>query len=99
MFPGYEAKLTPGLTNVNCVTLTVSSQTVKVATLPPLATCVCAEASLDQTVDSKQLESFLIKIITIEKRYAHELKSATSDRRSEVVEAVNVFSAKELERQ
>jgi hypothetical protein len=54
---------------------------------------------LEVTIDSQKLEKFLTKIIEIEKRYAHELKSATSDRRSEVIEAVNVFSGKELEKQ
>jgi len=52
---------------------------------------------LSDTIDSQKLEQFLIKVIAIEKRYAHELKSATSDRRSEVIEAVNTFSGKELE--
>lgn len=52
---------------------------------------------MSDTIDSQKLEQFLIKVIAIEKRYAHELKSATSDRRSEVIEAVNTFSGKELE--
>ncbi len=54
---------------------------------------------MEVAIDSQKLEKFLTKIIEIERRYAHELKSATSDRRSEVTEAVNVFSAKELEKQ
>jgi hypothetical protein len=57
-----------------------------------------AEGFVETAIDSQKLEKFLTKIIDIEKRYAHELKSATSDRRSEVIEAVNVFSAKELEK-
>jgi len=57
-----------------------------------------AEVFVETAIDSQKLEKFLTKIIDIEKRYAHELKSATSDRRSEVIEAVNVFSAKELEK-
>lgn len=52
---------------------------------------------MSDAIDPQKLEQFLIKIIAIEKRYAHELKSATSDRRSEVIEAVNTFSGKELE--
>lgn len=54
---------------------------------------------MSENVDPQKLEQFLIKVIAIEKRYAHELKSATSDRRSEVIETINVFSAKELENQ
>jgi len=48
---------------------------------------------------SSTVKEFLIKLMEVEKRYAHELKSATSDRRSDVVELVSVFSAKELESQ
>lgn len=61
--------------------------------------CLREKSALAETIDSQKLEKFLIKVIAIERRYAHELKSATSDRRSEIIEAVNSFSGKELENQ
>ena len=49
-------------------------------------------------IDPKHIETFLTKVLGIEKRYAHELKSANSDRRSEIIELINVYSSKELEK-
>lgn len=48
-------------------------------------------------IDAKHIESFLTKVLALEKRYAHELKSANSDRRTEIIELVNAYSSKELE--
>lgn len=53
----------------------------------------------DLNIDPTLLERFLAKVIQIEKRYAHELKSANSDRRSEIIELVLAHSSKELEQQ
>jgi hypothetical protein len=49
-------------------------------------------------LDAEKLEKFLVRLMAIEKRYAHELRNVKADRRGEVLELINSFSAKELEK-
>jgi hypothetical protein len=44
-----------------------------------------------------KLQRLLVKVMEIERRYGHELRNARADRRSDVMEAINRFSAEELE--
>jgi hypothetical protein len=50
-------------------------------------------------LDAPKLEKFLVQVMAIEKRYAHELRNVKADRRSDVLELINTFSAKELEKE
>lgn len=52
---------------------------------------------MDNKIPPDKLEKFLIKIMAIQKRYAHELRNVKADRRSDVLEEINRFSSKELE--
>ena len=54
---------------------------------------------MENPVTPEQLEKFLIQVMTIQKRYAHELRNVRGDRRSELLELIKRFSAKELERE
>jgi hypothetical protein len=54
---------------------------------------------MEHPITPAQLEKFLIQVMAIQKRYAHELRNVKGDRRSELLELINRFSAKELERE
>jgi hypothetical protein len=48
-------------------------------------------------INPATLENFLASIIKIEKKYAHTEKGAKNERRSQVVEAIEEVSARELD--
>lgn len=45
----------------------------------------------------EKLEEFLRKVMAVERRYANELRNATTERRSAVRDVVEQFAAKHLE--
>jgi len=57
------------------------------------------DVRVEITIPPEKLEKFLIKIMAIQKRYAHELRNVKADRRGEVLEEINRFSSKELEQE
>ena len=52
---------------------------------------------MESKITPEKLEQFLVQVMRIQKRYAHELRNVKTDRRSELIELINNFSSRELE--
>ena len=47
--------------------------------------------------DQEKIETFLVEVVKLERRYAFELRNVTKERRGELMDLLNRFSARELE--
>jgi hypothetical protein len=56
------------------------------------------DQALKQEIPEKVLNELIAKIVSIQKRYAHELSGVRNDRRAEIKEALSQLVAERLEK-
>lgn len=54
---------------------------------------------MSSDITPEQMEKFLIQVMDLEKRYAHELRNVKTERRGELMELLGKFCAKEMDRE